>query len=79
MDGGNERRDNFDRALSAFGLGEPPEEGRTGPGEGSVGRMACGADYFKAAETCDATCESNLDCPAGTFCYNDVECQAKDK
>ena len=78
VDGGNERQENFLKALTTFGLIEKDERG-SGPGGGRSSGMYCGADYFEAAATCDAECESNLDCPAGKYCYNDVECESDDR
>ena len=87
VDGGPERKSNFQKALGAFKLlaragdaapaaggGARPKDtvAAGGARAGSTG-LACGADHQSAVENCKA-CAHSIDCPAGEYCWNGVSC-----
>lgn len=77
VDGGTERNANFIKTLVAFELVDPPKgfekDGKIGGG--SAISTACGADHAKASVSCkNIGCHSQLDCDAGEYCWNGVEC-----
>jgi len=77
VDGGNERNANFIKTLIAFELIEPPKgfekDGKVGGG--STVSTACGADHAEASASCkNIGCHTQLDCDAGQYCWNGVEC-----
>jgi len=77
VDGGTERNANFIKTLRAFELIDSPEgfDKDVKVGGGSTTSTACGADHAKASASCkNIGCHSQLDCDAGEYCWNGVEC-----
>lgn len=84
VDGGQERHDNFIRALLTFKLIDPPKGFESGKGGGSPGNslvLACGVDHSTAEKACPnpTECEFNSDCPSDQYCWAGVSCQGKDR
>lgn len=85
VDGGPERSNNFQKALSTFGLVKLPSDNSTGSSEGDSGITpvtegissiaVCGSDWANASKCKNPKkCTTALDCPSKEYCWAGVQC-----
>ncbi|KAL3788522.1 hypothetical protein HJC23_006560 [Cyclotella cryptica] len=85
VDGGPERSNNFQKALSIFGLIKLPSDDNNGSSKGDSGVVpggdgtssiaVCGSDWADASKCKNAKkCTTALDCPTGEYCWAGVQC-----